>query len=95
MSNVATIIGELLEDKKISLSKLLEISDQYPVASLQRTGYLIDTVREFVSERISTDRLQKRLAGSKTVLLFASRPRRGLIDQRWNVDVNGDVEPDL
>ena len=95
ISNVATIIGELLEEKRISIEKLVELSEQYPVATLQRTGYLMDAVAELIGVRTTTERLQKRMVGRETAPLIASQPRRGVIDQRWKVDVNGEVEPDL
>lgn len=94
-SNVATIIGELLETQKIDANRLAELSEQYPASVANRTGWLV----EFMANAVSVDvdlspllgRVDRRIAPSP---LFPSEPRRGRVDPTWNVCVNGEVEPD-
>ena len=95
-SNVATVIGELLEDKKIAARKLLEASVHYPASVVQRTGWLIEHASDLVGAQINLAGLQKRVAtGFEPAPLIASNPRGGPVDARWNVYINGEIEPDL
>ncbi len=95
-SNVATIVGELLDDDKIDVTALTALSDHYPASVVHRSGWIIDFMAEVIGANINTDMLNERIdRRSEPTPLIASQPRRGIVDPRWNVYINGDVEPDL
>ena len=95
-SNVATVIGELLQDKKIAPRKLAEASEHYPVSVALRTGWLIEHVANLIGVHINLAGLHKRVAAQhEPTPLIASEPRRGPVCARWNVYINGEIEADL
>jgi predicted transcriptional regulator of viral defense system len=96
ISNVATIIAELIEDAKIDTQSLAVVSANYPVAVAQRLGWLIDLATQHIGVHTDTDPLLQRIACRiEPAPLIASRQRGGRLDTRWNVYVNGEVEMDL
>lgn len=95
-SNVATIIAELIEDAKIDAQALASLGVDYPTAVAQRLGWLIDFASEHLGVHIDTDPLLQQVGTRiEPTPLMASLPRRGPLDARWNVYVNGEVEMDL
>jgi len=96
LSNVATILGEMVRDAALDPGKLAELATRYPIAVAQRTGWLLEFVANEVGQSVNLVQLLK-VANSRTTpaLLETSGPRRGPLDERWNVIVNGSIEPDL
>jgi predicted transcriptional regulator of viral defense system len=95
LSNVATVIADLLEANKIDMSALVEQADHCPVAVTQRAGYLLSEMSALTAMTVNLEALAKRVRGEAPVLLSPREPRRGNRDPRWNVLVNIDIEPDL
>lgn len=95
LSNVATVIGELLENDTVDVSTLAEVSEDYPVAVRQRTGWMFDHVAGLLDRAIDLSSLEVSVAGAERTPLLPSAGRSGPADHRWNVIVNTDVEPDL
>lgn len=95
LSNVATVVAELAEEKKLAAEEIMSISVHYPSAPLRRLGWLLD----FVDRGVDTDRLaaaaDERRVGHFETLLQPGGPRRGHRDRRWGIVENADVEPDL
>lgn len=95
LSNVATIAGEMLEEGGLDASALAEAAEPYPGAVVQRTGWLLDRAGEAVGVAPALDELNAVARRRATPsLLLASGPR-GIVDDRWNVIVNAEIEPDL
>lgn len=96
LSNVATILAEMVQEEALDLEILADLTTAYPVAVAQRAGWLLEFVANEVGTTIDVESLS-RVAGGRTTPtpLEAYGPRRGSIDERWNVIVNGPVEPDL
>lgn len=95
-SNVATIIGELLQEDRIDPATLADQSDHYPASVLHRAGWLLEHMADTVEVRINLDMLRQRVDRRlEPTPLIASEPRRGRVDTSWNVYLNADVEPDL
>ena len=96
LSNVATVIAELLQDDKLDQVELARVATGYPTSVAQRTGWMVETAAAEIGADVNLDRLselaQKR---SEPTPLLASGARRGSVDERWHVVVNTDVEPDL
>lgn len=96
LSNVATILGEMVQDDALDLTKLADLGSRYPRAVAQRTGWLLDHVSPLVGRSLDLEALRKLAATRSTPApLAAHGPHRGPIDERWNVVVNTPVEPDL
>ncbi|MEK7410105.1 MAG: type IV toxin-antitoxin system AbiEi family antitoxin, partial [Actinomycetota bacterium] len=96
LSNIATVIAELLDNDHLSNTALAEIADLYRVAVRQRVGWLVDRVLPKVGLKFDLSALARtvRERAEPTPLDAAGR-RAGHLDNRWNILVNTDVEPDL
>ena len=93
LSNIATIIGDLLDDAKLDINELTRIAPDWPATVVQRTGWLLDHMATETDAEIDTDplaALAKR--GGNTAKLVPSGSS-GRLDPRWSVIVNADIEP--
>lgn len=95
LGNVATVIGDLLQEGTIDTDALAEAAADYPSAVAQRTGYLVERMASEVGASIQLDWLEKLVAGATYTVLDPQRPREGEHDRRWRVIVNTDIEHDL
>ena len=96
LSNVATILAEMVQDQALDLEALADLATAYPAAVAQRTGWLVELVAGEVGAVIELGPLARVAAMRSTPApLEAHGPRRGHLDERWSVIVNGPVEPDL
>ncbi len=92
LDNVATVIAELSE--KIDSKRLIKVAGYSPVAWVQRLGYLLDLLEEqdkadAVADYLKTMRLMP------TPLMPGVSIKGAKKNNRWQVFVNTDVEPDL
>jgi len=94
LDNVATILGEMLDDAALDFQALAALADGYPASVGQRVGWLIDFMAEYVDVQASTEPLHRRLSRSAAVMLDPSGPREGQVDERWHVIVNEEPQPD-
>lgn len=95
LGNVATVIGDLLQEGAIDVDVLADVASDYPVAIAQRAGYLVEHMAEEVDVHISLDRLGQLVAHSTYAMLDPQRPRDGEHDRRWRVIINTGIEHDL
>jgi len=96
LSNIATVIAELLDTDRLSNTALVEIAGLYRVAVRQRVGWLFDRVLPHVGSEFDLSALAHTIRGRvEPTPLDASGQRAGHLDDRWNILVNTDVEPDL
>lgn len=96
LSNVATVLAEMLEEDRLDLTVLADVAIGYPAAVRQRTGFLLDDVSRRAGVSVDLAALASAGAARPTPSpLAASGRRRGRVDPRWNVIVNTEVEPDL
>ena len=96
LSNVATILGEMVQDAVLDPGALADVAGSYPTSVVQRTGWLLASVARVVHRTIDLAPLRQVAACRATATpLHAHRPHRGPVDESWNVIVNGPVEPDL
>ena len=95
LSNVATIAGEMLDEGALDEHALASVAEQYPGAVVQRTGWLLERVAEVVGVDVALDNLrtvaQRRTSPSRLLPSGTTGP----LDERWNVIVNTEIEPDL
>ena len=91
LSNIATVLGELLE--KMDPVQLAKIARREDNAVAQRLGYLLDQVGGEATSRALAAWIAK--AKPRVVPLRPTRVIRGLPkNEKWRVLVNADVEPD-
>lgn len=101
LSNVATVVAELVEETNVAANELLAACTAYPVASMRRLGWLLERLQGEAATRTLADALANALADAgqsphrPAVLLDPAGLRRGLGSRRWGVVENTDVDPDL
>lgn len=96
LSNVMTVIADLIKDGSLDAKLLARSSLDYPVTVRQRTGWLIERATINVEVNFDMTPLAKAVADHfERTPLLASGPRSGELDGRWNVIINTEVEPDL
>lgn len=96
LSNVATILGEMLHDDALDIKALARLATDYPIAVAQRTGWLLELVSHDLDRDVDLEPLRKIAATRSTPTPLASHASsRGPVDERWNVIVNDTIEPDL
>lgn len=96
LSNVTTVAADLIASGRLEPDEVVRAAGSYPVAVVQRCGWILDHVARLIGVPIVTDSLAA-LARARVepAALAAGGPRSGDLDRRWNVLVNADVEPDL
>jgi len=96
LSNIATVIAELIEADRLSSTALAGIADLYRVAVRQRVGWIIERAVARASSKFDLSTLARSVRErSEPTPLDASGRRAGKLNDRWNILVNSDVEPDL
>ncbi len=89
MWNVATIIGDMLQDGVIDSGRLADAAVGYPASTAQRIGWLLDYMAKVTKSTIDTEPLVPLAAARATpVLLDRAAGGSGERDRRWNVVVN-------
>jgi predicted transcriptional regulator of viral defense system len=96
LSNIATVLGGLLGDGLLDVQRLAALAKDYPAAVSQRAGWLLELVAGELGAEVDLSPLAEVAhARLKPTPLAASGPHAGPINERWNIVVNTDVEPDL
>jgi predicted transcriptional regulator of viral defense system len=101
LSNVATVLAELVLDGKVNATALADVAHSYPASAIRRLGWLCDLVSADADTSELAAAMERTLAsrsahGTRAVdLLDPSGPRRGPSDKRWGLVQNTEVEPDL
>jgi predicted transcriptional regulator of viral defense system len=95
LNNIATVLSELNDSiKKDKLKNICEKS-RTPIAALQRLGYILDVVLEekTLSECIFKVALKRKM---QLVPLSIGKnvSKESIIDKKWNLKINAQVEPD-
>jgi len=94
LSNVATIVGELLGDSRLDPEKLASVGATYPSVVAQRVGYIVDFMAAELGAEFDTSPLRKLVAGSRYRPLSPDG-NGGRRDPRWHVVANTPIEHDL
>jgi len=91
-SHIATVLSELAE--KLDPARLVRAAERVARSDVQRLGWLLDLLRESVP----AGALAACLEGERVVPVRLNSLRNdagAVLDRRWRVRVNDDVEPDL
>ena len=93
INRITTVLQELSEEMKPSI--LLRIAKQYPnTAVIQRLGYVLDKVVS--SEKLSD--ILWMVLNEKTIYpvpLSPQKNKKGIIDNKWKIIQNMEIESDL
>ena len=95
LSNVATVIGDLLVEGQLVPQSLIDAAGLHPVAVVQRAGHLIEFMAHETGITIDLDGLAVLVARAELTPLAPSRPRVVDCDDRWRVQINIRIEHDL
>jgi predicted transcriptional regulator of viral defense system len=93
LSNVATVLVDLVDETGLSSDDVAPVAAMYPKASLRRLGWLLD----LADVDIDTDALAAQVGNGRrpAVLLDPAGENRGHGNQRWGVVENSIVDPEL
>ena len=94
VSNVATVLLELSDEVDLNPQVLAETAAQFPLSAMRRLGHLLDLI-ELPEMAEPLHLLCEQRRHVRADALAASAARSGIVDSRWRIDVNTDVEPDL
>lgn len=84
--NVASVVGEMLDDDAIDVGLLAEAAGHYPASIVQRTGWLLDYMAAQMGVSVDTDPLLHLADRRATPTpMDPSFGRSGTRDRRWNV----------
>lgn len=93
LSNVATIIGKLIANSNLDVSKLAQVAQLYPSSVVQRTGWMVEHAGVRIGKDLDLARLEdvadRRI---ERTVLATTGPRRGRTNKRWRVVVNTEVQ---
>lgn len=98
VSNVATVIGDLLISRLLDVESLPVVAAAFPATAVQRAGYLLEYMAaETGVETSVADALDElsRMSSTDWAPLTPGGSSDGARDQRWRVVVNATVEHDL
>lgn len=98
VSNVATVIGDLLISRLLDIESLAAVASAFPKAAVQRAGWLLQHMAEQTGMEASiADALDSlsQMTGTEWAVLVPGLPPTGARDQRWRVVLNAPVEHDL
>jgi predicted transcriptional regulator of viral defense system len=95
ISNIATVIAELIDETNMTGDELAGPAHLYPPATVRRLGWLL----EYLDTGTDTGPIHAVLvagpAGRARTRLDPAGPVRGRSDGRWGIIVNTEVEHDL
>jgi predicted transcriptional regulator of viral defense system len=94
LSNVATVLFDLADAVELNPGELARVAQSFSATAVRRVGYLLDSV----NANVDTSALERAAAAMRLprpALLDPQMPRQGLINARWDILVNADVDPDL
>ena len=98
ISNVATVLGDLLISRLLDLESLPATASRFPTAAVQRAGYLLELMAAETGIESSVPGVLEELSqmvGTEWAPLVPGVQRGGERDHRWRVVLNADVEHDL
>ena len=95
LSNVATVIGDLLVEGRLVPQALVDAARLQPVAVVQRAGHLIEFMARETGSTFDVDGLAELVDHADVTPLATGRPATGERDDRWRVQINTGIEHDL
>jgi predicted transcriptional regulator of viral defense system len=93
LDGAATVIAELAE--QLDAGRLLDVAPTAPLAWVQRLGYLLDIVGGAEKADLLAEYVLTNVRDAVALAPSAKVGRRVRRDERWKLDVNVVVEPDV
>jgi len=90
--NAATVIIELADDEAFDVAALADLSSRFPTASGRRVGYVLDHFTDRDDLASLQTALAERSVGPSR--LDPTGPASGTVDERWDLYLNRDLEPE-
>lgn len=94
LSNAATVIAELAADGNLTDDALVEAAVYFPITTIRRLGWLLDSL-DLAPLTGGLERLADEHRRAPITALDRRLAPEGLVDQRWRVAVNTQIDPDL
>jgi predicted transcriptional regulator of viral defense system len=94
LSNVATVIADLMDDGKLDMTELIRIAPLWPTTVVQRTGWLIEFVSHELDRVPGLDPLAAVATKNGNPCKLLPSGNRGPLDARWNIVINTQLELD-
>jgi predicted transcriptional regulator of viral defense system len=95
LSNVATVIGDLLVEGQLIPEALMEAARSHPASVVQRAGHLIEFMANETGTTIDLDGLAGLVAPAEITLLAPGQPASTDRNDRWRLQINTRIEHDL
>lgn len=92
LSNVATVVAELVEETRLDARAIIDAAPLYPDAALRRLGWLLDLTQAMDTADLAT---VAPTPPRPVTMLDPNGPRSGPGNRKWGVVENAVVEPDL
>ena len=93
LDGAATVLAELAD--QLDAGRLLDVAPTAPLAWVQRLGYLLDAVGAAEKADLLAEYVLTNVRDAVALAPGAKRGRRVRRDERWKLDVNVAVEPDV
>jgi len=94
LSNIATVIGDLLVEEQLDPEALASAGALFPKAVVQRAGYLVDFMAHETNTGFDTGPLHKLVEDTRYRALSPSGGP-GHRNPRWHITANSELEHDL
>lgn len=91
---MATVIGALLIEGRLNSAVMASVGGLYPLAVIQRTGFLVDYMAGEVGIKCDTESLRSLVRGARYRDLSPASGE-GSPDPRWHIMTNIEIEHDL
>jgi predicted transcriptional regulator of viral defense system len=93
LNRIISVLIELAEEMKVGLFRKV-LKNQFPITIYQRTGYILENV---IRENELANAVKEHLSNKeyRNTLLNPSGKEVGMIDQKWKVYINIQLESDL
>ncbi|MGH9226514.1 MAG: type IV toxin-antitoxin system AbiEi family antitoxin domain-containing protein [Acidimicrobiales bacterium] len=92
LHNAATVLVDLARGGQLDDAELATLSRRFPVAASRRVGWIIEHHTGLVLDALAR---AVGAASDEPSKLDPHGPRRGMVDRRWGLRVNADIEPDV
>jgi predicted transcriptional regulator of viral defense system len=94
ISNVATVLAELVEEQQLEASALREVASSFSLAATRRLGLLLEAVDAADLASVLHELVEQRRR-HPAVLLSPDDAAAGEVNRRWRLRMNATIEPDL
>ena len=93
LDNAANLIIELSDTNEQIIGEIVRCAEFFPISALRRLGWILDTLAEYQQlEPLQAVSEQSQVHLSK---LSMYHPNKYRVNQKWSLDINTEVVPDI